>query len=298
MRLAVSTYSLSKWRRQDGATVEQCLDWLAAIGVPCVEFSGIGEQEVKDRRRRAKRLRQRCESLGLEIVSYCTGAELYKPADELKQEIERVRKEIDIAGELGAPSMRHDVTRGPQDEGVSLEQVLERIVPAVRTLTEHGEKRGVKTTLENHGFYMQTAERVGQLIDAVDHPNYGLTIDLGNFLCLNQDPVDSARKLAKYVVMAHAKDFHIKPKTEAPPSAPAVGEHPEIAHGWIHTPTDIAIRGAIAGHGNVDLPGAIDVLKQAGYDGPLSLEFEGLEDPRRGVRLGLAHLAKLTGAAQ
>ena len=298
MRLSVSTYSLVRWRRDTGASVEHCLDWFASIGLQCVEFSGIGEKEVKDRRRRAKRLRQRCDALGLEVVSYCTGAELYKPGDEQKQEIERVKKEIDIAAELGAPSMRHDVTRGPGDENEPFEQVLERIVPAIRTLTEHGEKRGVKTTLENHGFYMQTAERVGTLIETVDHPNYGLTIDLGNFLCLNQDPVDSAGKLAKHVVMAHAKDFHIKPKRDAPPSAPAVGDHAEIGHGWIHTPTDIAIRGAVAGHGNVDLPGAIDVLKQAGYDGPLSLEFEGLEDARRGVRLGLAHLARLTGAAQ
>jgi len=295
MQLSVSTYSLVKWRRETGATVEHCLDWLASVGLPCVELSGLGEKPVKDPRRRAKRLRQRCDRLGLNVVSYCTGAELLQTGDAQQQEIERVKKQIDIAAELGAPSMRHDVTRGPGDDNVSFDQVLERIVPAIRTLTEHGEKRGVKTTLENHGFYMQTAQRVAKLIDTVDHPNYGLTIDLGNFLCLNQDPVDSARQLAKYVVMAHAKDFHVKPKSEAPPSAPAVGDEAELPHGWIHTPTDIAIRGAIAGHGNVDLPGAIDVLKQSGYDGPLSLEFEGLEEPRRGVRLGLAHLAQLTG---
>ncbi|MEO7158349.1 MAG: sugar phosphate isomerase/epimerase, partial [Vicinamibacterales bacterium] len=133
-------------------------------------------------------------------------------------------------------------------------------------------------SLENHGFYMQASQRVEQLIKSVAHKNYGLTIDLGNFLCVNENPTDATRRLAKYVIMAHAKDFHMKPKTQMPPT------------GWFATPTDIALRGAIAGHGVLELPAALKLLKRAGYDGYLSLEFEGMEEPAKGITLGLEYL--------
>src|SRR5439155_25542466 len=138
--------------------------------------------------------------------------------------------------------------------------------------------RNIKTSLENHGFYMQESRRIEKLIRAVDHENFGLTIDLGNFLCVNEDPTAATRRLAKYVVMAHAKDFHVKPKKKIPPT------------GWFATPRSIALRGAIAGHGVLDLPAQLRLLKKAGYDGYLSLEFEGMEEPTRAVSLGLDYL--------
>ncbi|MFW6060161.1 MAG: sugar phosphate isomerase/epimerase family protein [Phycisphaeraceae bacterium] len=297
MQPAVSTYSLARYRRENRKSVEQCLDWLADIGAGAVEFVGLGERDYKNPRQRARRLRQRCEQLGLRIVGYCTGGELLRQGDDLRTEVDRIKREIDVAAELGAPSMRHDVTRGPgENDNLDFAAVLDRIAPPIRELAEHGQQRGVVTTLENHGFYMQTAERVGKLIDTVDHPNFRLTIDLGNFLCLNQDPLDATQRLANRVVMAHAKDFHIKPKDQTPPDAPAVNSHPAVPAGWIRTPTDIALRGTITGHGALNLPAQLAALQHAGYDGPLSLEFEGPEDPLNAVRLGLAYLQQQPAA--
>jgi sugar phosphate isomerase/epimerase len=78
--------------------------------------------------------------------------------------------------------------------------------------------------------------------------------------------------------MAHAKDFHVKPKKEMPPA------------GWLHDADAIALRGAIAGHGVLDLPAQLKLLRKAGYDGYLSLEFEGMEEPTKAVTLGLEYL--------
>lgn len=298
MQVAVSTYSLSRWRREQGKRVEQCLDWIADVGVEAVEFVGLGEGEVKNPRQRARRLKQRCQRLGLRIVGYCAGGELYHHDDEAqRRQIEQIKHQIDLAAELEAPSMRHDVTRGPRDgDNASLETVIQRIAPAVRELTEHGAGRGVVTTIENHGFYMQTADRIAALIEAVDHPNFRLTMDLGNFLCLNQDPVDAARRLAAHAAMVHAKDFHIKPIDRVPPDAPEVNGQPAIGAGWLRTPTEIGLRGTVAGHGDVDLPAQLQALQAVGYDGPLSLEFEGPEDPLRAVRLGVAYLREQLAA--
>ena len=80
--------------------------------------------------------------------------------------------------------------------------------------------------------------------------------------------------------MAHVKDFHIRPKKVMPPS------------GWFATPTSIALRGAIVGHGAVDVPKQLRLMKKAGYKGYLSLEFEGMEEPTRAVTLGLEFLTQ------
>ncbi len=282
MKLSVSTYSLARWRKENNRTLEDSLRWIAGAGVAGVEFSGSFSDDPKQSRKRAAAMRKRCETLGLKIPSFCVGAELLVSPSEQRKVVERLKQEVDVAEELGVASMRHDVTRG--NGASSFAAVLKIVVPPIREIADYAQAKGIKTSLENHGFYMQASERVKKLIDAVAHENYGLTIDLGNFLCVNENCTDATRRLAKYVVMAHAKDFHVKPKKGMPPT------------GWFATPTNIALRGAIAGHGVLDLPAQLRLLKRAGYDGFLSLEFEGMEEPTQAITLGLDYLGSVLAA--
>jgi sugar phosphate isomerase/epimerase len=281
MKLSVSTYSLARWRREQNKSLEHTIDWIADAGVSGIEFSGLDEKAKDNPLRRAAVIRRRCEKRGLPIVSYCIGAELLCDAAEQRQRIEKLKQEVDLAAALGAPSMRHDVTRGFRDEwqgARSFAVALKTIVPAIREVADYAATRGVRTSLENHGFYMQEPDRVEKLIKTVCHDNFGLTIDMGNFLCVNADPVAAVKQLVRYAQMAHVKDFHVRPKNTMPPS------------GWFKTPTSIALRGAIVGHGAIDVPAQLKLLKQAGYSGYLSLEFEGMEEPTRAVALGLEYL--------
>lgn len=286
MKLAISTYSLWRWRNENKKTMDEALAWIAESGVPGVEFAAIGDEMVTIPKR-ATHLKKRCQKLGLKIVSYCVGAELLVPTEQQKRVVDELKKQIDAAAELGVPSIRHDVTRGFGDNAKGLkiaktfDAAVKHVVPAIREVADYAKKLRIKTSLENHGFYMQESKRVEKLINAVDHPNYGLTIDLGNFMCVNENPTDATKRLAKYVIMAHAKDFHVKPKDRMPHA------------GWFATPTDICLRGAIAGHGALDLPAQIKLLKKAGYNGYLSLEFEGIEEPTTGIKLGLDYLKPL-----
>lgn len=276
MKLAVSSYSLSRWK---GKSLEDIIGWIADHQA-AVEFAGLDDAAKNDPIGRAKQLRELCAKRGVEICGYCVGAELLVAEAQQQQAVQDLKRHIDVAATLGVKSMRHDVTRGPDGKGPAptFEQVLERIVPAIREAADYGQSKGVKTSLENHGFYLQASERVEKLLKAVDHSNFGLTLDMGNFLCVNEDPVAAVRRLARYAIHAHVKDFHVRPKDRMPPS------------GWFATPTEIALRGAIAGHGVIDIPAQLKLLKQAGYDGYLSLEFEGMEDPPLGVEQGLAYL--------
>ena len=70
MKLAVSTYSLWRWRTERGKTLEQSVDWIAQnAGVPGIEFAGPAEPSVPDPIKRAARWRRRAEKGGLDVVS-------------------------------------------------------------------------------------------------------------------------------------------------------------------------------------------------------------------------------------
>ncbi len=279
LELAVSTYSLLRWRKENGKTLEDMLHWLAGQQVRGVEFSGLDERTFDRPLERARELKKCCDDLGLRAVNYCVGAELLVDPRAQREVITRVKQAVDVAVILTTGRVRHDVTFGPKEESPrSWPQVLEVVAPAVREISAYAKARGLRSSLENHGFYLQTADRVEKLIQAVGDSNFGLTLDLGNFLCLNQDPVAATRQLVPYAVHVHVKDFHVRPKERKPPG------------GWFDTPTPLALRGAIVGHGVIDIPAQLKILRQAGYKGWLSLEFEGLEEPTRAVQLGLEYL--------
>lgn len=287
MQLAVATYSLLRYRRESGRTLEQSIDAIARLGVRGVEMSGLDDGPAPREIRRARQVRKRCERNGLQIVGYCVPCELLCDPDRQRGALRTLKNDIDIAAELGAPSIRHDVTMGfgANAAGLSIPHTfpaaLKVIVPAIREAADYGQSQGIKTSLENHGFFMQHSARVERLLKSVAHPNFGLTIDMGNFLCVNEDPVKAVRRLARYAIRAHVKDFHVRLRDRMPPS------------GWFGTPTKIALRGAIVGHGVIDVPAQVKLLKKAGYDGWLSLEFEGMEDPLTAVELGLNYLRTL-----
>ena len=292
MELAISTWSLVRWRRETGASVEDSIDWIAGTGVGAIEFAYLDDKPVEKPLRRAAMLRKRCEKAGLKVASYCVGAQLLLPPDALAQAVETLKGEVDVAAELGAPTMRHDVTYGPdkaagngwtKSKHPSVAEVVAALAGPIRRVADHGVNRSVKTSLENHGRYMQPPRVVEKLLQTVKHPNFGLTLDMGNFVVVAEDPVAAVARLARYAIMVHVKDFYLRPVKMMPPS------------GWNPALKKIAYRGAIAGHGSIDIPAQLRLLKKAGYNGYISLEFEGLEEPRKGSQMGLEYLQRETG---
>ena len=49
----------------------------------------------------------------------------------------------------------------------------------------------------------------------------------------------------------------------------------------------------ITGHGDVPILQCLRTMKKAGYEGVLSIEFEGMEDPLQGIAAGLENLRRL-----
>lgn len=290
MQIGVSSYSYSRLVGSGKMKQIEVINAAKDAGFDVIEFSTIAVPEGKTLPEFAAELKAEADAVGIKIANYTIGADFVHGSNgDIEAEIERLKGEVDIAAILGAPGMRHDITYSisREESGMhTFEAALPRIAKAVRAVTEYAASKGIRTMTENHGFISQDSVRVEKLITAVNHPNFGVLLDLGNFYCADENSAEAVGRLAPYAFHAHAKDFHIKSGNGFNP-----GE------GWFMSRGGNFLRGAIIGHGNVPLLQAIRALKRTGYDGVLSVEFEGMEDPLDGIRMGQANLRKLVELA-
>lgn len=276
MKIGVSSYSFSKYMRETGCNYFKICDLAKEMGYEGIEFIDLNldVQPAESQIALAQEIRAYCESISLPIAAYTIGADFI----DRENEVERLKGQVDVAVALGVKVMRHDVT---WRRDIDWREIVARTAPMVREVAEYAASKGVITCSENHGMIMQDAHRVEELILTVNHPNYRWLVDMGNFLCADEPPMHALPIAAKYAVHAHAKDFIFKS------SAPS--------DGWIITRGGNAIRGTIVGHGVVPIADCVAELRKAGYDGWLSLEFEGMEDNLTALKLGLQHLKKVVG---
>ncbi len=75
-----------------------------------------------------------------------------------------------------------------------------------------------------------------------------------------------------YVGMIHLKDFYIRKKDRL---AGLHGPFDCRAEGWLESLGGTMLRGAILGQGDIDIVSIVRNIRASGYDGFVSLEFEG-----------------------
>ena len=137
--------------------------------------------------------------------------------------------------------------------------------------------------VENHGFIAQDALRVERLYNAVNYDNFSLLLDMGNFLCVDEDPTTSASILAPYATFVHAKDFYFKSGSDS--TEPGKSQ-------FMITRGGNFIKGAPLGHGCVPVKQILRILNKVGYQGYISIEYEGREDTIEGITMGFENLKR------
>ena len=286
MKIAVSSYSYNQYISKGEMTQLDALRKAAEQGFDAIEFTELRPENRKDatkeeRLEYARLLRGEAEKLGIEIAAYLVGASLYnrsRAAD--KAEVKKLYDHLDVASALGVKLLRHDVCTKEIFDGkvVSFGKMLPTLAANTRKVTKYAKKLGIRTCTENHGFVAQDSDRVEQLYNAVNHENYGILVDMGNFACADEDSVRAVSRLAPYAIHAHAKDFIFKSATEKKPE------------GFFDTLGGNHIRGTVIGHGIVPVGACVSLLEKAGYEGWISIEFEGLEENINALALGLEFL--------
>lgn len=284
MKISVSSYSFGRYIAPEKLGYLGIIDKAAEMGFAGIEFSEGPWMQEPDA---AARIRERAGERGLAVVSLCVGADFLNGCGgDTKAEIARVQGMVDFAAEMGAARMRHDITGGFRGKKIcrGYDDALKIAAPAVYEIAAYAEQKGVGTMTENHGYFSQDAARVEKLINTVAHPNFGALVDLGNFMCADEDPTLSVSIMAPYAVHVHAKDFHYKS-----------GMLPNPGKGWFQTRAGNYLRGAIIGHGEAKIAQSIATLKKAGYDGYVTVEFEGIEDNLLGIEYGRDNLRSFIG---
>lgn len=285
MNIGVSSYSFAKHTRQTGCNYLELCDLAKELGFDGIEFTDLTAAEceklgVSTPLECAALIRKHCDEIGLAVAAYTVGADFLR--EDIEAEVARLCDCVDVAAALGVSVMRHDATfQTPTEYLFGWREVIEKIAPYIRRVAEYAESKGVRTCTENHGYFLQAPDRVEQLIRTVGHQNYGWLCDMGNFLCADADPANAVKIAAPYTFHVHAKDFLYKDGS--------LGFCPE---GYFETNGGNYIRGTAVGHGVVPVAKCLRMLKKAGYDRWLSIEFEGMEENIPALKAGLSFLRK------
>lgn len=202
------------------------------------------------------RLRRTCFLLGLDVSAAAVGNSFALPPGEGRaKQVALVKQWIDHAVHLGAPCLR--VFGGPVPKEASLEQATSWAIETLQEVEPYAAARGIYLALENHGGVTATPEGVLAILAAVKSEWVGANLDTGNFHA--QDPYEDLARVAPYAV-----NVHLKTTVKAQGKPPQAADYSRIAQ----------------------------LLKQAGYSGYLSLEYEDKEDPKTAVPRALEKIRR------
>ncbi|MGI6742334.1 MAG: sugar phosphate isomerase/epimerase family protein [Eubacteriales bacterium] len=295
LNIGLSTYSMQKAIDSGQMNVIEVMRFAKEIGASNIELVPFGYTLHDDKTGEfndslIEQILEESEDLSLPLSNYAVLGDLLKPdADDRKRETERLKRHIDVASKLGLKRMRHDVSsfRRPLETNTPLdfEREFPLMVEACRELADYASQYGITTLVENHGFFVNGADRVIRLWSAVDRSNFSLLCDIGNFICVEDDPVVAVKKVLKYVSMFHLKDFYIR-RTE---KLPELGGLFRCDSGnWFSSNIGrYMLRGSILGQGDLDIESIFNEINNANIDIPATVEFEGMEASEAGAEMGL-----------
>ncbi|WP_062105898.1 sugar phosphate isomerase/epimerase family protein [Bacillus niameyensis] len=285
MKLGLSTYSLLGAINKGEMTVLDVVQWIADNGGEHMEIVPYGFTLV-DNLELADAVREKAKEVGIELSNYSMPANFVQETEEeFNKEVARIKEHVDVCHRMGIKHMRHDVTAftlPPEKITIEwFEKNLHLMVEGSRQIADYAAQFGITTTIENHGQCVQHSDRVQRVVLEVDRPNFKTTLDVGNFLCVDEDPVVGVKKNLPFASLVHFKDFYIRPYY----ANPGGGD-------WFTSANGNYLRGSIVGQGDVNIPQIVKLIKDSGYDGYVSLEFEGMEECKEASKIGLENLRR------
>lgn len=228
-------------------------DLAASLGLGAIEPTGYYFAETAPAY--LQKFKRHCTRLGLDISGTATGNDFCQAGPGRAKDIAKVKTWIEIAGFLGAKTLRVFAGNTPKDDSEA--NARSRCVETLHEVCEHGAKHGVIVAVENHGGITATPEPLLAIVRAVRHDWLGVNLDTANFR--TADPYADVAKVAPEAVTVQLKtDIHPNGKTE-----PA------------------------------DLPRLLGILRNAGYRGYVALEFEGSENAKSAVPRHVRTLQRL-----
>lgn len=289
MQFGFSSYSFYQHLRTGRMTILDVIDWIADSDGTHMEIATVSlspeisndTSKLDQDKGLVQEIKERAADRGVALSNIVVPADFLGEAEDLRHNIERLKRHLDVAAELGITLFRHDVAKWAHKakDVAEFESLLPRMVEHSKEIAQYAAQYNITTSVENHGLLMNGSERVRRLIYLVDEPNFKTTLDVGNFLSVDENPVVAVQQNAPYASIVHLKDFYIR------------DDFP--GDGWHHTPGGRYLLGSIVGYGDLDMRAIIKGIKECGYDGFISIEFEGIEECLMACEKGLANAKRI-----
>ncbi len=278
MKLAVSMYSYYRAVKDGRLDLPGFIHEAARIGADGVELLDFFYGDVPADREAAS---EALIATSLPCPIFSVAQNFAKPsAGEREAELQKIRFGVDEAVGYGSGVVR--VFAGDVSEGITFDQARAWIVEGLAEASRYAEGHGVRLALENHGKLAGRGDQVAGLISDVramaGNDALGANPDTGNFLLVDQPSHEAISQVAHVANMVHFKDF-----------APEPAGHSGFAYESLGGARFI---GTAVGEGTVDLAACVSALRAAGFDGWLSVEYEGEEDPLSAVPRCVANARK------
>lgn len=295
MKLGLSSYSFRPMLASGALNIEDMFAWLSQnkaehLEIATFSFAEAGKEASYDLATDTEtltRLQNASSETGIPISGICMAADfVFGDAAANKAQIDQVKRYVELCARLNVKYLRHDVVPWSHRlvKTAEFEQAFPAIVAACQEIADFAAGHGVTTSVEDHGFFMNSSGRITRLIHAVDRANFKFTVDVGNFLCVDEEPLVATKASLADASFVHLKDFYVRKRSP--------GE------GWLETLGGQFIRGSVFGFGDTETDRIVQTIVASGYDGFVSLEYEGNEPTLYGCATGLANIRRMLEQAK
>ncbi|MFX3635812.1 MAG: sugar phosphate isomerase/epimerase family protein [Candidatus Pristimantibacillus sp.] len=272
MNIALSAWSCHSYYQQ-GWSNTQFIEFAATTAADGVELISVYWDKEND----LEQVREALARTGLKLACFGACNNFAEPdAAKRAEQLADITRSIDIAAALGAKTVR--VFAGDLREGLGFEEVRQWIIEGLKDASAYAASHDIMLCLENHGLLAGKADQVSAIISDVDSPNLRSTFDAGNFLLVDEDPSKEISKLKQLVKHVHVKDF--------------VQVNEDYDGKFYRSLSGQPFAGRVAGEGVVDLPFILQELKEVGYEGWYTIEYEGNEEQQSASQRALTKLAE------
>ncbi len=274
-------------------TVDAWLDLADTLDVDGYEFYwGFTPWQTPDE---LDRLRERVEAIGRSIPMMCYSPDFTKPSRaERIAEIDQQIEAVQATARLGGSYCR--VLSGQRRPDVSEEQGLRWVATCIEEVLPAARACNITLILENHykdGYwqYPEFAQKKDVFLALLNHigedPNFGVNYDPSNAIVAGDDPIALLQEIQHRVVTMHASDRFLEGGTLE--DLRQLESHPQAGYANI-------LQHGIIGQGMNDYDRIFSILKEAGFNGWISIE-DG-QDPAVGMEhleASASYLRKMMG---
>lgn len=203
------------------------------------------------------KLKSYLDSMGLKVSQLDAAYPMSCPEGQHRG-IGYTTRAIQFAKALDCPCV--DTTDGgKKPEGYTDEEVMALIKQYYRVVLEWAERYDMIINVEPHGPYTTDPDYMEQILSFYDSPYLRMNMDTGNVFIAGQDPVEFVKRFGDKISHCHIKDVSA-----------------ELAEAIRGGTTGIAcsVIGIGEGVNAENIAGCIELLKDANWDGALSIECE------------------------